>query len=380
MELYVHIPFCRSKCIYCDFASFPHRESMFSAYVDHVLKEAETRAEALNHPSFETVFIGGGTPSILPADEFDRLLTGLHQRLHILPDCEFTSECNPGTVTEAWLDAAIRGGVNRLSMGMQAYQPRLLRFLGRIHTFEDVAETVRLAREKGIHNISLDLMFGLPGQTIEDWRETLEAALSLQPQHLSCYGLIPEEGTPLWGMLEKQEVSLPDEDTEREMYDAALSTLAAHGFQQYEISNFALSGCECRHNLGYWRQVPYLGIGAAASSMLPSPSCAYRRETNPQTIEEYLHMVDAADSACRETEDISEDDSCFETMMLALRTTEGVRESDYLRMHSHPVEDRYGKQLRSLMTRGLIAHEDGCYRLTRRGMDIQNSILVELMD
>lgn len=381
MELYVHIPFCRQKCRYCDFASYAGCENRMGSYVEAVLQEAAVQSARLHHPQVETVFLGGGTPSLLPADLLTRLLQGLREHFTVAAEAEFTSEANPGTLTPAWLDAAISGGVNRLSMGMQAKQDTLLRTLDRIHDYAQVEQSVELARQAGITNLSLDLMFGLPGQTLADWQETLQAALALHPQHLSCYGLIPEDGTPLKADLDAGRLTLPDEETERIMYDDALSLLSCHGFQQYEISNFALPGYACRHNLGYWRQIPYLGLGASASSMLTdSPTTVYTRETNPAQLADYLRMTKTADWSKREVIPISAGEARFETMMLGLRTTEGVSCKAFQKMHGISVADCYGSQLENLRNRGLVSFIDGCWRLTRRGMDVQNAILVDLMD
>lgn len=381
MELYIHIPFCARKCRYCDFASYAGCESHMAGYVDAVLDEASLRAKQLGNISFETVFIGGGTPSLLPASLLDKLLKGIREHFTIAPHAEFTCEANPGTLTEEWLRIAIVHGMNRLSMGMQAYQPELLNALGRIHTYEQVEQSVAMARAQGISNISLDLMFGLPGQTFPQWQETLHAALALHPQHLSCYGLIPEEGTPLKQDLDTGKLSLPDEDAERAMYDETLHLLASQGYQQYEISNFALPGYACQHNLGYWQQVPYLGLGAAASSMLTgSITAAYSRETNPASLQDYMTMVSQNAWEMREVLPITRQEARFETMMLGLRTTQGVSETAFAARHGTTLEECYGAQLRSLAQRGLMEHQGDCWRLTRRGMDVQNAILVELMD
>lgn len=381
MELYLHIPFCARKCRYCDFASYAGRHCDMPRYVDAVLAEADSYAY-LASESFTTVFIGGGTPSLLPAAELDRLLAGIKTTFSLTPDAEFTSEANPGTVTAEWLDVAVSHGVNRLSLGMQAYQPQLLETLGRIHDFRQVAESVHLARTTGIRNISLDLMFGLPGQTHSDWLETLNAALSLNPEHLSCYGLIPEDGTPLKEQLDNGTLSLPDEETERMMYEDTLQLLAKHGYQQYEISNFAKPSYACRHNIGYWTQVPYLGLGCAASSMLTDSTgeSYYLRIANPPLLDDYLSMVQQQDWKKRCIEAISSDDAQFETLMLELRMTRGVSEADYATMHGEPLDNRYGSTLRRLEQAGLLEHVDGVWRLTRRGMDVQNAVLVELMD
>ncbi len=376
MELYLHIPFCRSKCRYCDFASWPGREDRMADYAAAVIREAEARAAEIGGCSPETVFIGGGTPSVLPPELLSWLLRGVYRFFPPAEGAEITVEANPGTLTAEWLTAARSCGVNRVSMGMQAAQPALLATLGRIHRQEDVEEGIRLVRAQGIDNLNMDLMFGLPGQTEAMWRETLDAALALNPEHVSCYGLIPEEGTPLKADLDSGALTLPDEETERSMYDTAIGLLAEHGYGQYEISNFARPGYACRHNIGYWRRVPYLGLGAAAASMFLRPDGEGLRETNPSSLDEYLR--DPAGGRLRE--EVRGRDAMFETLMLGLRMTDGVPESDFLNMHSVSMTEIYGKKLMQLRDQGLVKSDNGSWKLTRRGMDIQNAVLVDLMD
>lgn len=378
MELYIHIPFCVRKCTYCDFASFAGKEHWMRSYVDLLLLECDQQLVSLHNPDITSIYIGGGTPSILPAELFQCLLQGIHARFHILPDCEWTCEANPGTLTPQWLDVARQNGVNRLSMGMQAKQSSLLSILGRIHEFSDVQQSVSMAKDHGIENISLDLMFGLPGQNLDMWVETLHAALELKPRHISCYGLIPEDGTPLKRDLDTGKLTLPNENDEREMYDTAIRILHQSGFQQYEISNFALPGYACQHNIGYWRQVYYLGIGVAASSMLPCTGYPYLRKTNPSTLEEYQSVLSG--NLLPEIQFISKEEAMFETLMLGLRMNDGVNEQAFHTMHGVSLEAYRGPALRQQIQKGLIEMSHGSYRLTRRGMDIQNSILVDLMD
>lgn len=382
MELYLHIPFCRQKCAYCDFASWAGREAWIPAYVTAVLREAEQARMALGPQGLITAFIGGGTPSLLPVDALRRLLRGVQALFPLEAGAEFTSEANPGTLTPQWLDAALSLGVNRLSLGMQAAQEPILRALGRIHTMAQVRESVAMARRAGMQNLSLDLMFGLPGQTLADWSESIDAALALEPEHLSCYGLIPEEGTPLGDAIARGEVELPPEETERAMYDLALERLRRAGFLQYEISNFARPGYACAHNLGYWRQTPYLGLGVAAASMLPGtdPEEAYRRRTNVRDLAAYLRQGQAGRFIPAEEERITPAQARFESMMLGLRTCEGVSERAFLTMHGIPLEEVYGQRLRALAQRGLTEKAGEWWRLTRRGMDVQNAVLVELME
>ncbi len=379
MELYIHIPYCRQKCRYCDFASYAGQEGTMAAYVDAMLREADAMAANAKDTPIKTVFIGGGTPSTLPAELLGKLLTGLHERFHIPAGIEFTSEANPGTLTPEWLDAATSGGVNRLSMGMQASQPELLRTLGRIHSQADVEHSVQLARQHGIGNISVDLMFGLPGQTPDMWQESLDAALSLGVEHMSCYGLIPEDGTPLKRDLDAGRLVLPDEADERQMYDDALHILSLHGYQQYEISNFAKPGRECQHNIGYWKRVPYIGLGASAASFLPTKSGGLRL-TNPASIREYIAMADEQAWRRRERVSLLPEDACFESLMLGLRMTQGVSEADFAAMHGVTLDEYCGDILRQQEQRGLLVHRDGFWALTRRGMDVQNAILVEIME
>lgn len=378
MELYIHIPYCRQKCRYCDFPSYPCQEPSMPRYTDALIAELHAAASQVHAP-VETVFIGGGTPSILPAPLLKRLLSAVDAACTLHPDAEFTTEANPGTLTNEWLEAAVSGGVNRLSMGMQACQPGLLKALGRIHTHDDVIASVQLARAHGISNLNLDLMFGLPGQTPAMWRESLHAALDLGPEHLSCYGLIPEDGTPLKADLDAGRLTLPDEDDERRMYDDTLSILARAGFEQYEISNFARPGYECRHNIGYWERVPYIGVGVSAASFLRGMNGGLRI-ANPADIPAYLHMVENGCWHVREITELTSEDERFESLMLGLRMTRGVSEEAFLRQHGLTLEAYRGEQLRAFEAQGLLAHENGCWRLTRRGMDVQNAILVELMD
>ena len=379
MELYVHIPYCRQKCRYCDFASFANSENTQSMYVADVLTEAALLAEQHPHEQMATAYIGGGTPSVLPPALLEKLLHGIFAVFPIKTDAEFTTEANPGTLTAEWLQTAVRCGVNRLSLGMQAIQPELLHTLGRIHDFQQVQQSVLLAHEAGITNISLDLMFGLPGQTIAMWRESIEAALSLGVRHMSCYGLIPEEGTPLFDDLQSKRLSLPDEEDERRMYDLALDLLAKAGFRQYEISNFAMPGYECRHNIGYWRQEAYVGLGVSAASYWSTPG-ERLIIANPRTIPAYHQMIERSDWSMREQNVITDADSRFETMMLGLRMNEGVSEAAFTAMHHASLDELYGEKLRAFARQGLLRYSDGRWALTRRGMDVQNAILVELMD
>jgi oxygen-independent coproporphyrinogen-3 oxidase len=366
--LYVQVPFCASKCAYCDFASYAGREADIPRYVDAVIREIVRRGAETGHPRADTVFLGGGTPSLLDERQITRILDALHGAFPIEEGAEITCECNPGTLTARLAHALRKAGVNRLSIGAQARQARLLRLLGRIHDWQGVVASVETARQAGFDNINLDLMFGLPSQNVPDFRETLQAAIALSPSHLSCYGLIVEEGTPISRDIAEGKLALPDEEAEREMYELARHTLAADGFDQYEISNFARPGHACRHNLGCWTRVPYLGFGCAAHSFFEQ--C---RTMNPSRIDAYL----AGDEP--KTERISREEARFESMMLGLRLTRGVKNEDFADMHGMSIREAFGEKLDALINSGLLQWHEGALRLTRLGMDLQNSVLVELM-
>ena len=340
------------------------------------------RAE-YNEP-VETVYIGGGTPSLLSGSQLTRLTDGIRALYRFTPSAEFSVEANPGTLTEEFLSAAVSAGVNRISLGMQASSSRLLDFLGRIHSFSDVKKSVSLVRDAGIRNLNLDLIFGIPGQTAAEWSETLEDALSLMPDHISTYGLIPEEGTSLYQKLETGQVSLPDPDEEREMYNLAIQRLQQAGLHQYEISNFAVKNHECLHNIGYWTQIPHLGLGLSAASMRilehNRDGLTCLRTTNPSDPAVYRKMISAGDLSGCASETVLPAESRFESMMLFLRMTRGIRDDEFSALHGISPAECFGGKLESLHKKGLLVHENGAWKLTRRGMDVQNSVLVELME
>jgi oxygen-independent coproporphyrinogen-3 oxidase len=366
--LYVHVPFCVSKCAYCDFASYAGREADIPRYVDAVVREITHRGAETGHPKADTIFLGGGTPSLLDELQITRILNALFEAFPMEANAEITCECNPGTLTTPFAHALRKAGVNRLSLGAQAVQSRLLRLIGRIHDWEKVIASVEIARNAGFENLNLDLMFGLPSQTAADVRETLRAAIALLPTHLSCYGLIVEEGTPLCRDITAGKLAVPDEDTDRDMYELARRTLAEHGYEQYEISNFAREGHVCRHNIGCWTRVPYLGFGSAAHSFFEQ--C---RIMNPSELDAYLA------GEAPKTEQISQAEARFESMMLGLRMTRGVKDEDFTRMHGMSIREAFGEKLDKPIAGGLLEWHEGALRLTRLGMDLQNSVLVDLL-
>ena len=383
MELYIHIPFCVRKCEYCSFVSFPADNVQKEKYIESLLDETKVRREEFREP-VNTVFIGGGTPSLLSPDQFQKLVTGIRQYVSIDPHAEFSVEANPGTLTDEFVEKAAELGANRFSIGMQAFQELLLKRLGRIHTFTEVVESVQLIKKQGLQNINLDLIFGIPGQSLSDWKETLDRAISLDPTHISAYGLIPEEGTPLFSSIQKGQYFLPEQEEEREMYDFAIRKLKEKGYLQYEISNFAKKGFECRHNIGYWTQVPYVGLGLSAASMAvmdksdKGMTCIRRK--NPDHMQDYWRMICQQKDDIAEFEKIGSNEARFETMMLALRMNRGISEERFFTLHGISIDACYGRKLTEMQGKGLLKHENGSWFLTRKGMDIQNTVLVELMD
>lgn len=366
--LYLHIPFCRKKCAYCDFPSYAGCEDKMPAVVRAMQDELRLWAKRLPDVHVRTLYVGGGTPSLLPPPLFAALLAAAHEAFSFTEDAECSCEMNPGTVTDAFLDAAVQGGIGRVSLGAQSADERLLRLLGRIHTFEDVRRAAALCRAHGIDNISLDLMLGLPTQTVHDVEETLRAFLSLQPAHMSCYGLIVEDGTLMKRQVDGGIWTLPDEDEERAMYELCRSTLKKHGLLQYEISNFALPSHECRHNVDCWKRREYIGIGCSACGFLGDV-----RYRNPASIDGYLR------GDRPEETHVMPEDARFESVMLGLRMTAGIRDNGFAAMHGLTLRQAFGGKLDKPIRDGLLTFEGGVLRLTERGMDVQNAVLVELL-
>lgn len=366
LELYLHIPFCVKKCAYCDFLSAPADESVRAGYVE-ALKGEIRRQKALGADRKVTsVFIGGGTPSILEGTQTAELLESVYDSFRIDTHAEITIECNPGTLTKDKLSCYRRQGVNRLSIGLQSTDNRELKMLGRIHTYEEFLESFSLARETGFGNLNVDLMSALPGQTRESWQKTLKQVLALKPEHISAYSLIIEEGTPFYdrfGPGAGEEYLLPDEDTERQMYYDTRDMLEAEGYERYEISNYARPGFACRHNLGYWERREYLGLGLGASSLIGGV-----RYQNHRKLSAYL----AGDYSHEEVQRLTRKEIQEETMFLGLRKTEGVPLTEELSKIYKEVFPRLEQQ-------GLLLRENGRVRLTDLGIDVSNYVLAEFL-
>jgi len=379
MRLYVHYPFCVRKCRYCDFLSGPSNEERRSAYLEALCREITLAGRKYRNEDgtlcrVQSVYFGGGTPSLMTEKEMEHLLFTLSLNFLLLPDAEITTECNPGTVTKEKLTAFRDMGINRISIGVQSFKDSELSLLGRIHTGEDAISCVMAAKEAGFDSVSLDLMSALPGQTMKDLMENLETAVSLSPDHISCYSLILEDGTALKAMAEEGKLPpFPGEDLDRAMYHETGRFLQEHGYPRYEISNYARPGFECRHNIGYWTGDEYLGLGLGAASLV-----SHTRFSNTRKMDEYLVLKDLPEIR-RETEHMSRKDEESEFMILGLRMTEGVLENDFEERFKTPIDSVFGDVIQKHVLDGLLVRTDGRIRLTGYGLDVADYCLCDFM-
>ncbi len=395
LELYFHIPFCVRKCFYCDFLSAPGDEDTKDRYMEALL--TETVGSALQYEEYRiaSVFIGGGTPSVVPAAHIVRLMAAVRDHYHLTEEAEVTMEVNPGTVSGETLKMFREAGINRLSIGLQSADDRELAVIGRIHTWQQFKESFRAARKAGFANINVDIMSALPGQTLSGYQDTLEKVLSLEepPEHISAYSLIPEEGTPLYDRYEKGILELPDEDADREMYQETKRVLGRAGYERYEISNYAKKGYACRHNCGYWQRKNYVGFGIGAASL--KENVRFRNRTD---LDGYLQDP----LGCREeVQVLSRQEQMEEFMFLGLRMTEGVSPTEFGHLFGHSMEDVYGKVIRNNVEDGLLQYleepnsdavkpgsqEGGVVKptdgmrlaLTDRGLDLSNYVMAQFL-
>ncbi len=357
--IYVHIPFCISRCSYCDFNSYPGRESLFTPYLKAVMTEARLLKRLGGNPG--TLYVGGGTPTVLPSEELATLVSELRAAFALLSDAEITVEANPGTVTQQGLRLLREAGVNRISLGAQSFDDAELHLLGRIHSPADVGRAVRDARAAGFDNLNLDLILGLPAQTMRRWQENLHRALDLAPQHLSLYALSIEEDTPLAAQIASGALPAPDDDLAAEMYEWATDLLERTGYEHYEIANWARPGYECRHNLVYWRNQPYIGLGAGAHSWWGG--YRWRNLARP---EEYIALLASGRLPVAEREAISRTLEMGETMMMGLRLLrEGVSCVNFARRFGVSPLKVYADVLEQLVHEGMLECDGERIRLTR---------------
>lgn len=395
--IYVHIPFCIRKCHYCDFLSFPASEAERERYVDGLIREIRTYGrqgagtdarisrfpdggkDARNFcpkddgkPQASTVFIGGGTPSILPVSAMERIFAALSERYEIPEDAEITIECNPGTADLEKLRAYRRLGINRISFGVQSASDMELETLGRIHTFAGAADAFAMARHAGFANINVDLMSAVPGQTLESYRATLEAVLVLNPEHISAYSLIVEEGTPFYETY--GDAPPVDEDTDRAMYALTKEMLQERGYRRYEVSNYAKEGFACRHNLTYWTGGDYNGFGLGAASK--AGNIRYRNETD---LAEYVERTGRGENIRYVEEVLETEGEMSEFFILGLRKTDGVSRKEFAERFSSEVPDVYEDVIRKFAGEGLFECSGDRIAFTERGLDVSNYVLCNFM-
>ena len=385
LSLYLHIPFCTSKCGYCDFNSYEGLDHLVPGYTQALLHEIELWAPAAREFQVQTVFFGGGTPSLTSIDDVEAIVAAVRSRYDVAPDAEWTLEANPGELTAEHLAGLRALGINRLSIGVQSLRDDELKLLDRQHSAERAVEAVEAARAAGFDNLNLDFIFGLIGQPLERWRQTLERAIELRPEHLSCYALTVEPGTALYYQVARGELTEPDPDVVADQYEWTRDRLAEAGYRHYEISNWALPGRECRHNLTYWRAAPYLGVGAGAHSFF-----AGRRFANINAPNRYIEAVEASHEerlshgrgelrqiAGGETPD--EATLRSDAMILGLRLLEGVSPTEFAEQFDCSPEQAFGEALERHRSLGLLEFADDRLRLTPRGVLLSNEVFVDLL-
>lgn len=378
LGLYVHIPFCVKKCSYCDFLSAPATDLVKEQYVEVLCKEIRGYRAVVADYELKTIYFGGGTPSVLNSVQLEKVLSAIRDTFFVdEKTAEITMEVNPGTVTKERIFAYHDLGINRLSIGVQSAHDAELELLGRIHTFAQAKQCYTWAREAGFRNISLDVISALPKQTLDDYKETLEELIALNPEHISSYSLIIEEGTPFyeWYSEGKElESTLPDEDTDREMYAYTKTRLREAGYERYEISNYAKPGFESRHNSSYWTGIPYIGAGLGASSLFTN--ARYHNESDLQT---YMAAVSAGEDIRRDIERMVAAEQMEEFMMLGLRMMQGVSREEFQKRFGCAMETVYGQALKKLERNGLITLSGDQVALTETGIDVSNQVFMEFI-
>lgn len=372
--LYIHVPFCSSKCNYCDFNSYTGKLNLADDYFNSMKKEIELYTDEMKYNLIDTIFIGGGTPSCVDYRYIREILTKCKAIYNISDDCEISIESNPGTLDSEKLREYKLIGINRISIGLQAYQSSLLKYLGRRHSPEDFIASVELSKKAGFSNINADVIFGIPGQTMEDWTETLKVLVDLDITHISAYSLKIEEGTKFGNMLESGELIGVEDELDREMYHYAIDYLNKNGFNQYELSNFAKAGFECKHNLTYWKCIDYLGLGAGAHSLLND-----LRFSNVNSIEDYIKNLEKGEKPVEERFVIDFYDKISEYMFLGLRLAQGVSNSEFQDLFNQDMFVRFADSFEELQKNKLIEIDGENVKLTNLGLDLANQVFVKFV-
>jgi oxygen-independent coproporphyrinogen III oxidase len=375
LGLYLHVPFCIKKCNYCDFNSYSINNKDKDKYLENIVKEMNLYKEDFKDKVFTSVFIGGGTPTILKEDELEYLFNNIYSNFNIHSDAEISIEANPGTLTKSKLKTLYNIGVNRLSIGLQAYQQSHLDKLGRIHTFEEFAKNYEDAKNVGFNNINIDLMYALPNQTIDEWEETLQKVVMLNPTHISAYSLIIEEGTKFYELYENKELNPTDEELDIKMYRYTIKYLKEYGYNQYEISNYSKKGYECNHNIIYWKCEEYLGLGPGASGYIDGV-----RYSNIEDLDDYFKTIDNENKPVRDKNILEVKDKIEEKIFMGLRMNEGIYFNDFAKEFNINFKEKYKDIMEKLRNNNLIDYDDKIMYLTQKGIEVSNSVFIEFLD
>lgn len=400
LEIYIHIPFCVKKCDYCDFLSAPADLETKEKYVEALINEIKLNKNKMSEYVVDTVFIGGGTPSLLEENQISKIMSVLRDNCNMSENPEITIECNPGTITERKLWEYKKSGINRISFGLQSANDQELKSIGRIHNYAGFLESYNLARKCGFDNINVDLMSALPGQTLKSYEETLNKVVRLEPEHISAYSLIVEENTLMYDRVKKAQIKginiLPDEESERKMYYLTNNILRSNGYRKYEISNYSKPGKECKHNIGYWQRKEYLGFGIGAASLYKE-----NRYNNISDINKYIEVltnnikensinnvgnssevenqVNILNSIVKNLQQLTERDRMEEFMFLGLRMMEGVSMEKFERYFGKPYMEVYGKVQKKMEDKRFLINDNGYVKLTEFGIDLSNYVMSEFL-
>lgn len=400
LEIYIHIPFCVKKCDYCDFLSAPADLETKEKYVEALINEIKLNKNKMSEYVVDTVFIGGGTPSLLEENQISKIMSVLRDNCNMSENPEITIECNPGTITESKLLEYKKSGINRISFGLQSANDEELKSIGRIHNYAGFLESYNLARKCGFDNINVDLMSALPGQTLKSYEETLNKVVRLEPEHISAYSLIVEENTLMYDRVKKAQIKginiLPDEESERKMYYLTNNILRSNGYRKYEISNYSKPGKECKHNIGYWQRKEYLGFGIGAASLYKE-----NRYNNISDINKYIEVltnnikensinnvgnssevenqVNILNSIVKNLQQLTERDRMEEFMFLGLRMMEGVSMEKFERYFGKPYMEVYGKVQKKMEDKRFLINDNGYVKLTEFGIDLSNYVMSEFL-
>lgn len=375
LGLYIHVPFCAQKCYYCDFNSYKINSNQKKEYLINIEREMKFYKEEFKDKCFDTVFFGGGTPSILTVSELKELVNNINENFNIKNDAEITIECNPGTINREKLEAMKKMGINRLSIGLQATQNYHLKSIGRIHTYEEFEKNYYDALDIGFENINIDLMYALPNQKTQEWKDTLDKIIKLNPSHISAYSLILEEGTKLYDMYQNKEFELLDEDTDINMYNYTIDTLKRYGYNQYEISNYSKEDLECKHNIIYWKCDNYLGLGPGASGFIGDT-----RYSNIEDICEYNKCIMQNIRPVSEEIELTKKDKIEEFIFMGLRMNEGINIDVFKERFDTDFYDIYQEVMDKLIKRELVRFDGKNISLTQKGREISNSVFIEFLN